>query len=91
MNLKALTTFPEDKVRALAGLTHTALAKLLLEALPEIERRRQQEQANKPRKRKVGGGRKRLLSYLEASQLAEHSQGNLAYMCTFECINPGVT
>jgi hypothetical protein len=61
MNLKALTTFPEDKVRALVGLTQEALAKLLLEALPEIERRRRQEQVNKPRKRKVGGGRKRLL------------------------------
>jgi hypothetical protein len=61
MNLTTMTRYPEDKVRALVGLTRAALGELLLAALPEIERRRQQQQANKPRKRKVGGGRKRLL------------------------------
>ena len=62
MNLKEMTRYPEDKVRALVGLTPAALGELLLTALPEIARRRQQEQADKPkRRRKVGGGRKRLL------------------------------
>src|SRR5882724_9904741 len=62
MNLKEMTRFPDDKIRALVGLTPAALGELLLVALPEIDRRRQQEQANKPkRRRKIGGGRKRLL------------------------------
>ena len=62
MNLTQLTYYPEDKIRALVGLTPQALGELLLTALPEIERRRQQQQAGKPqRKRKAGGGRKRLL------------------------------
>jgi hypothetical protein len=81
MNIKALTKFPEDKVRALVGLTHTALAELFLAALPEIDRRRRQEQANKPqRKRKVGGGRKRLLKpYQEILLTLIYLRHNVAF------------
>src|SRR5450631_129331 len=81
MNLKALTTFPEDKVRALVGLTHAALGELLLTALPEIQRRRQQEQAQKQnRKRKTGGGRKRLLKpYQEVLLTLIYLRHNVAF------------
>jgi len=81
MNLKALTTFPEDKVRALLGLTHAALAELLLVALPEIQRRREQQQAKKPdRRRKVGGGRKRLLKpYQEILLTLLYLRHNVAF------------
>jgi len=62
MNLKALMTFPEDKVRALVGLPPAALGELFCVALPAVQQRREHEHAHKPgRKRKVGGGRKRLL------------------------------
>jgi hypothetical protein len=81
MNLKSMTTFPEDKLRALLGLTHAALAELLLVALPEIQRRRQQEQTNKPkRRRKVGGGRKRLLKpYQEVLLTLVYLRHNVAF------------
>ena len=81
MNLKALTTFPEDKVRALVGLTQAALGELLLTALPEIDRRRQLEQTNKQnRKRKVGGGRKRLLKpYQEILLTLVYLRHNVAF------------
>jgi hypothetical protein len=81
MKLKSMTTFPEDKLRALVGLTRAALANLLVEALPEIERRRQQEQRNKPkRKRKVGGGRKRLLKpYQEVLLTLIYLRHNVAF------------
>ena len=63
MNLKTLSTYPEDKVRSLFGLTHAAFAQLFALALPEIARRRlQQQQSKAQRKRQVGGGRKRLLA-----------------------------
>ncbi len=62
MNLKALMTFPEDKVRALVGLPPAALGELFCVASPAVQQRREHEHAHKPgRKRKVGGGRKRLL------------------------------
>ena len=81
MNHKSMTTFPEDKLRALVGLTRAALAELLLTALPEIDRRRQQEQANKPkRRRKVGGGRKRLLKpYQEVLLTLVYLRHNVAF------------
>src|SRR5271170_7736937 len=80
MNLKAITTYPEDKVRALLGLTPAALGELLLAALPEIARRRQQEQANKPRTRKVGGGRKRILKpYQEVLLTLIYLRHNVAF------------
>ena len=80
MNIQALTKFPEDKVRALVGLNHAALGALLAEALPEIDRRRREEQAGKPRKRKVGGGRKRLLKpYQEVLLTLIYLRHNVAF------------
>jgi hypothetical protein len=81
MKLNAITTYPEDKLRALVGLTRAALADLLFVALPEIERRRQQEQANKQnRKRKIGGGRKRLLKpYQEVLLTLIYLRHNVAF------------
>lgn len=80
MNIQALLTFPEDKVHALVGLNHSALGALLAEALPEIDRRRRQEQADKPRRRKVGGGRKRLLKpYQEVLLTLIYLRHNVAF------------
>ena len=80
MNIQALTTFPEDKVHALVGLNHAALGALLAEALPEIDQRRHQEQADKPRRRKVGGGRKRLLKpYQEVLLTLIYLRHNVAF------------
>ena len=81
MNLQALLTFPEDKVRALLGLTRPALGELFIVALPEIEKQRQQQQANKKnRKRKVGGGRKRLLKpYQEILLTLLYLRHNVAF------------
>lgn len=80
MNLTAITTYPEDKIRALLGLTPAALGELLLAALPEIERRRRQQQANKPRRRKLGGGRKRLLQpYQEILLTLIYLRHNVAF------------
>lgn len=81
MNLKALTHYPEDKVRALVGLSPAALGELLLAALPEIQRRRHHEQANKPtRRRKVGGGRKRLRKpYQEVLLTLVYLRHNVAF------------
>ena len=80
MNIQALTKFPEDKVRALVGLNHAALGALLAEALPEIDQRRRQGQADKPRRRKVGGGRKRLLQpYQEVLLTLIYLRHNVAF------------
>ena len=81
MNLKAINTYPEDKLRALLGLTRPALAQLLLVALPEIQRRRRQDQLNKPsRKRQVGAGRKRLLKpYQEVLLTLLYLRHNVAF------------
>jgi hypothetical protein len=81
MNLNTLSTYPEDKVRSLFGLTHAALAELLASALPEIARRRLQQQQNKPRrKRQVGGGRRRLLApYQEVLLVLIYLRHNVAF------------
>jgi hypothetical protein len=81
MNLTQLTHYPEDKVRTLFGLLPSALGELLLVALPEIARRRTQQQANKPRrKRQVGGGRKRLLTpYQEVLLTLIYLRHNVAF------------
>jgi hypothetical protein len=80
MNLTPLIAFPEDKVRALLGLNHAALAELLATALPEIDCRRRQEQADKPRRRKTGGGRKRLLKpYQEVLLTLIYLRHNVAF------------
>ena len=80
MNIQALITFPEDKVHALIGLNHAALGALLAEALPEIDSRRRKEQADKPRRRKMGGGRKRLLKpYQEVLLTLIYLRHNVAF------------
>src|ERR1700678_3756058 len=80
MNLNELTRYPEDKLRALFGLTHTALGELLRVALPEIDTQRQCQQQNKKRKRKVGGGRKRLLKpYQEVLLTLVYLRHNVAF------------
>ena len=82
MNLTELARYPEDKVRALFGLTHAALAQLLEAALPEIAQRRRQQQADKPRQRHVGGGRKRLLKpYQEVLLTLVYLRHNVAFCC----------
>jgi hypothetical protein len=63
LKLIQLATYPEDKVRALFGLTPGPLGELFTTALPELLRRREQAKHKKPaRKRNGGGGRKRLLA-----------------------------
>ena len=81
MNYTELMRFPEDKVRSLVGLTRAALGELLLAALPEIDRQRREQQHNKPsRKRKVGGGRKRLLKpYQEVLLTLVYLRHNVAF------------
>lgn len=81
MNLAEINHYPKSKVRSLFGLTHTALAALLVEALPEIEKRREQSQQDKPnRKRLVGGGRKRLLKpYQEVLLVLIYLRHNVAF------------
>lgn len=81
MNLTELTHYKKDKVRSLFGLTPAALGDLLGVALPEIERRRRQEQAHKPnRQRQVGGGRKRLLKpYQEVLLVLLYLRHNVAF------------
>jgi hypothetical protein len=81
MNLIQLATYPEDKVRALFGLTPGPLGELFAVALPELARRREEQQQNKPaRKRKVGGGRKRLLApYQEVLLTLIYLRHNVAF------------
>lgn len=81
MNLLQLATYPEDKVRALFGLTPTPLGELFAVVLPELSRRREQRQQNKPaRKRQVGGGRKRLLApYQEVLLTLLYLRHNVAF------------
>jgi len=62
MDLRHLKHYPSKKVRALFGLTRVAVGELLVKVLPELLRRRQTEQAQRPgRQRAVGGGRRRRL------------------------------
>jgi hypothetical protein len=81
MKLTQLTTCPEDKVRALLGLTPAALGELLAAALPVIAQKRTQGQQSKQnRKRKVGGGRKRLLApYQEVLLTLVYLRHNVAF------------
>jgi hypothetical protein len=81
MKLNELTTYRKEKLRSLVGLTPAALGDLLLTALPEIDRRRQKQQADKPeRKRKTGGGRKRLLlPYQEVLLTRVYLRHNVAF------------
>lgn len=63
MTVKLLSTFPDDKVRALTGMTPPALKQLLAKVAPELLARRLRNQKQQPgRKRETGGGRKRRLT-----------------------------
>lgn len=62
MDILHLKHYPPEKVRALFGLTLSALGALLATVLPELVRRRQVERTQRPdRRRAVGGGRRRRL------------------------------
>lgn len=63
MTSALLSTFPDDKVRALTGMTPAALEQLLATASAELLRRRTESQKSLPnRRRATGGGRRRRLS-----------------------------
>jgi hypothetical protein len=47
MNIEQLNNYPDQKVRALFGMTKDALSQLLEPVLPELVSRRQAEQANR--------------------------------------------
>ena len=81
MNLTQLTTYPEDKARALVGFDPDRSGQLLGVALPEIAKRRAQQQHSQPdRKRRVGGGRKRLLKpYQEVLLTLVYLRHNVAF------------
>jgi hypothetical protein len=81
MNLAHLTSFPAEKVRALFGLTATALGALLADVLPELLRRRRAAQAQRSdRQRAVGGGRRRRLRpYQEVLLTVIYLRHNVAH------------
>ncbi len=63
MTSELLSTFPGDTVRALTGMTPSALQQLFDKVTPEILKWRLQAQKEQPnRKRGTGGGRRRRLS-----------------------------
>jgi hypothetical protein len=63
MTSNQLTTYPHDKGRALVGLSPSAFSALLEAVVPALlSRRRAAQQAQRDRKRAVGGGRKRGLT-----------------------------
>jgi hypothetical protein len=62
MDITHLEHSQPEKVRALFGLTLSALGTLLAKVLPELVRRRQVERTQRPERRlAVGGGRRRRL------------------------------
>ena len=81
MNLSPLCDYPDQKLRALFGLTRSALSALLEAALPEMLRRRQEAQALRAgRKRAVGGGRtRRLKPYQEVLLTLIYLRHNVAH------------
>ena len=67
MDITHLKYYPPEKVRALFGLTLSALGALLATVLPELVRRRQVERTQRPdQRRAVGGGRRRRLKPSQA-------------------------
>jgi hypothetical protein len=67
MDLRHLKPSPSKKRQALFGLRRAALGELLAQVLPELRRRRQTAQAQRPaRQRAVGGGRHRGLKPAQA-------------------------
>lgn len=81
MNLSHLQRFSKSRVRALFGLTPAALGELLIAVLPVLVERRQQQQAQRPdRKRAPGGGRKRSLApYQEVLLTLVYLRHNVAH------------
>lgn len=81
MNLNNLQRFSKSRVRALFGLTPAALGELLIGVLPVLVEQRQQQQAQRPeRKRAPGGGRKRgLAPYQEVLLTLVYLRHNVAH------------
>ena len=81
MNLIRLQSYSKDRVRALFGLTPTALGELLAVVLPVLLQRRQQHQQGRAgRQRAVGGGRRRRLKpYQEVLLTLIYLRHNVAH------------
>jgi hypothetical protein len=81
MDITHLKHYPPEKVRALFGLTLSALGTLLAKVLPELGRRRQVERTRRPeRRRAVGGGRRRCLKpYQEVLLTLVYLRHNVAH------------
>jgi len=81
MNLSHLSGYPDKKLRALFGMTRSALAALLEAALPEMLHRRQEAQQGRAgRKRSVGGGRtRRLRPYQEVLLTLVYLRHNVSH------------
>ncbi len=81
MDITHLKHYPPEKVRALFGLTLSALGALLATVLPELVRRRQVERTQRPdRRRAVGGGRRRRLKpYQEVLVTLVYLRHNVAH------------
>jgi hypothetical protein len=81
MDITHLKHYPPEKVRALFGLTLSALGTLLAQVLPELGRRRQVERTRRPeRRRAVGGGRRRRLKpYQEVLVTLVYLRHNVAH------------
>jgi hypothetical protein len=81
MDITHLKHYPPEKVRALFGLTLSALGTLLAKVLPELGRRRQVERTRRPeRRRAVGGGRRRRLKpYQEVLLTLVYLRHNVAH------------
>lgn len=86
MNLSHLSTYSDKKLRALFGLTHSALSPLLEQVLPEMLRRRQEaQQRRKGRQRVVGGGRtRRLKPYQEVLLTLVYLRHNVSHAVVAE-------
>jgi DDE superfamily endonuclease/Helix-turn-helix of DDE superfamily endonuclease len=86
MDLVYLKHYPYKKVRALFGLTLEALGELFTEVLPELLRRRQAKQAQRPnRQRAVGAGRHRHLKpYQEVLLTLVYLRHNVAHVVVGE-------
>lgn len=86
MKLSHLAPYPDKKLRSVFGLTRSALAALLEEALPEMLRRRQEAQEKRAgRKRAVGGGRtRRLKPYQEVLLTLLYLRHNVSHAVVAE-------
>ena len=87
-HLSHVSHYPDKKLRALFGLTRSALSALLEETLPEMLRRRQQAQEQRAdRKRAVGGGRtRRLKPYQEVLLTLLYLRHNVSHAVVAELL-----